>query len=370
MANNIVALFDTRETAEAARAELVSEGFTDADIRLVAKGAQSSTARTATGTHDESFWDDVKDFFGFCHDDELSEYREGVRRGGTLLILNSDEGRVNDATNVLMRFNPVDIEKQSEQWRAEGWTGSQAQPQSRPATAAANPQSAKAPPASAAPASAQQARTGDTADQAIPVMEEQLKVGKRQVNRGIRIHQRVTERPVEEQVQLRDERVTVERRPVDRAVGANAAAGFQDRTFDVTETHEEAVVNKEARVVEEVVVSRDVKERTETVRDSVRRTDVDVEQLGQTGQTGSTTDQDYQKIYQKDFAGKGYTYDQFKPAYEYGAKLAADKQYQGRDWSAVEPAARSSFERGNPGSKWEQVKDAVRRAYDGAKAKV
>jgi stress response protein YsnF len=39
---------------------------------------------------------------------------------------------------------------------------------------------------------------------------------------------------------------------------------------------EEAVVGKEARVVEEVTLRKDVGERTETVRDTTRRTEVKV----------------------------------------------------------------------------------------------
>ncbi|MDP8929197.1 MAG: YsnF/AvaK domain-containing protein [Actinomycetota bacterium] len=50
---------------------------------------------------------------------------------------------------------------------------------------------------------------------------------------------------------------------------------FRERTIEVSETDEEAVVEKEARIVEEVVVSKDAVEHEETVRDTVRRTDVD-----------------------------------------------------------------------------------------------
>ena len=105
---------------------------------------------------------------------------------------------------------------------------------------------------------------------------------------GVRIHTSITERPVEEQVTLRDETVHVERRAVDRPITDADMAGMKDSTFELTETDEEAVVSKTARVVEEVSVGKQATEHTETVRDSVRRTDVDVEQLTDT-QTTSTT---------------------------------------------------------------------------------
>jgi len=126
---------------------------------------------------------------------------------------------------------------------------------------------------------------------AIPVIEEEIRVGKREVESGgVRVNTRVEETPVNEQVTLRDERVTVERRPVDQAVDATTVTdAFREGTFEVRERDEEAMVQKEARVVEEIVINKEVEQRTETITDSVRRTDVDVEQIqGQTRTSGYT----------------------------------------------------------------------------------
>ena len=113
----------------------------------------------------------------------------------------------------------------------------------------------------------------------IPVVEEELQVGKREVERGgVRVESRVEEKPVTEQVQLREERVHVERRPVDRPV-TDADNAFREGTLEVTERAEEPVVAKTARVVEEVVVGKQVEEHTETISDTVRRTDVDVQEV-------------------------------------------------------------------------------------------
>jgi uncharacterized protein (TIGR02271 family) len=90
---------------------------------------------------------------------------------------------------------------------------------------------------------------------------------------------------VQEQVALREERVNVERRPVDRPVAAGDDA-FRERTVEATESAEEAVVAKEARVTEEVVVRKQSEERTQTVSDTVRRTEVEVED--ERGRTGTT----------------------------------------------------------------------------------
>jgi stress response protein YsnF len=107
-------------------------------------------------------------------------------------------------------------------------------------------------------------------------VKEELAVGKTASERRYRIRTYVVETPVEEQVKLRDERVIVERRPASGTVGSDAGA-MQERVFEVTERHEEPVVEKRARETEEVVIRKEADERVETVRDTVRETKVDVD---------------------------------------------------------------------------------------------
>jgi len=131
----------------------------------------------------------------------------------------------------------------------------------------------------------------DQGEVAIPVVEEDIRVGKREVEGGgVRVTTNVEETPVNEQVNLHEERVTVDRRPVDRPVDAGTVPNaFQEGTFEVREHSEEAVVQKEARVVEEVVINKDAQDRTETIQDTVRRTNVDVEQLDSTPRAAGYT---------------------------------------------------------------------------------
>ena len=111
----------------------------------------------------------------------------------------------------------------------------------------------------------------------LPVIEEQLNVGKRTVERGsTRVGTHIEEVPVEESVTLREEHVTVERRPVERTV-ENAPAAFQEGTIEITEMAEVPVVTKEIRVVEEVVVEKSVTEREHIISDTVKKTEVDVD---------------------------------------------------------------------------------------------
>lgn len=114
-------------------------------------------------------------------------------------------------------------------------------------------------------------------DGTLEVVEEQLQVGKREVDHGgVRVVQRVTEKPVHETVRLHEEHAVVDRHPVDRAA---TSADFRDATLEVRETAEQAVVAKTARVVEEVRVGKEVREREEVIEDTLRRKDVDIERL-------------------------------------------------------------------------------------------
>jgi hypothetical protein len=127
------------------------------------------------------------------------------------------------------------------------------------------------------------------------------------------------------------------------------------------------VVLKQARVVEEVVVDKDVAERTETVRDTVRRTEVEVEPIGTEHASGvsgfSGYESDFRTHYSTAFASRGSPYEHWAPAYRYGYDLASDPRARDRDWAAVEPEARRQWEARHQGT-WDEVKDAVRYAWD------
>ena len=112
-------------------------------------------------------------------------------------------------------------------------------------------------------------------------VREELEVGKRKVaTGGVRVTSSVSEVPVEETVTLREEEVSAERTSADRALSPEEAeAAFEGRTVEATGTSEQAEVTKQARVVGEVSIGKQTKEREETVRDTVRRTEVDVEQI-------------------------------------------------------------------------------------------
>jgi uncharacterized protein (TIGR02271 family) len=198
----------------------------------------------------------------------------------------------------------------------------------------------------------------------VPVVEEEIAVGKRAVETGgVRVESHVQEVPVNESVRLHEEHVNVERRPVDRPVTAGDMAAFKEGTIEMREMAEEAVVEKRARVVEEVVISKEASERTEQITDTVRRTDVDVQPLQSRADFETRHATTWQTHWKSNFGQSGGTFDDYAPAYRYGYDLAGHENLRGRDWSMIERDVETSWESKNKGS-WQRFKDAIRYGYD------
>jgi uncharacterized protein (TIGR02271 family) len=333
MAQVIVGLYDQHADAQAAYDELISAGVERGSIDMVSSASDTSLIDRLPDSvpqRDKQF------------------YREGLRQGGALLVVRVADTLADQACDIMEGHNLVDL---NERMRSSSFASSEL--------------------------SQSELRAGGVEhdDVVLPVVEEDLQIGKRQVERGrMRVYTRVEERPVEEQVTLRDETVHVERRPVNRELDPADLNAFQNQEFELTETDEEAVVAKRARVVEEVVLHKDVEEHTETIRDTVRRTDVQVEQtnseraVGHTEMSGyDSYDNDFRTYFNSNMSNSGYTYEQYSPVFRYGHNLASDQRYSG-DWSTVEADAHRYWEEQNPGT-WEQVKDSVRYAWEKARGR-
>jgi uncharacterized protein (TIGR02271 family) len=300
----ITALFDSRAEAERAVQALVSEAGLDRSAVRVEAGAEGAGG-TTTGAagEDKGFFASLRDMF--IPDEDRYSYAEGVRRGGVMVSAQVDDARLDTAADVLERHGAVDLDEREIAWRREGWTGGAGEAGivgassdgSRTGVAAMPGNTLDGtpgnPPGTAAASRAAMGATGAVrgGEEVIPIAEERLQVGKREVNRGrVRVRSYVVETPVQEQVALRQEHVEVERRPVDRPLTGADEALFQERTVEATESAEEAVVAKEARVKEELVVRKEAEERVETVQDTVRRTEVEVDDERRGAGTAATRD--------------------------------------------------------------------------------
>jgi uncharacterized protein (TIGR02271 family) len=269
----ITAIYDSEADARMAREQLMSNGLDDDDVRIVSQNLSSNPVGTDEGTEDKGIWESIKDFF--VGDDDRPVYSEGLRRGGYLLTARVEDDLSDQAISVLERTNAVDLDQRTEQWRTEGWSAD---------TYATGATTSFSDADLARTDSPTRERMND--EQSIPVVEERLRVGKREVDRGgVRVRSYVVEEPVHEQVSLHEERVEVERRPASGRTTAGRDA-FREQTIELQERGEEAVVAKDAVVKEEVVVRKTGDDRVEDIDETVRRTEVDVDDTRTSGRGG------------------------------------------------------------------------------------
>jgi len=322
-------------------------------IAALTGGAVGALAGSATGGLVGGL---VKTHHMDAEDAEL--YAEGVRRGETLLTVQVDDAEVSRTRDLLNQYNPTDVHGEASNWRSQGWSRFD---ESTTPTAEEYKKYRSSSSTGAGTSMTGTTQRTEDGKMVLPVVEEQVDVSKREVEKGkVHVYTEVTEKPVSTDVSLRQENVTVERRPADRPVSPNDAA-FRDQSIELTEKSEQAVINKTARVVEEVVVGKDVTQQSQTVSDTVRRTDVRVER---DNSDFSTYDTDFRSDFQTRYGKSGRSYDVYMPAYQYGYTIASDPSYANQDWSTFESNARTRWEREHPDTLWDDIKDAARYAWD------
>ncbi len=314
MANNVIGLFNGEEVAQRVIDDLRAQGFSERNI-----------------THTKGDQDDIEDELERegVPDADADYYAEGLRGGGSLVSVRAKDHQVDEAAEIMNRYAGTEDDLGDASYLAD-----------TPVTGSADMDTVDADivGADSLTNGSSRAAAVNTEDEArLDVVEERIKVGKRSVERGgMRVRRVVTEREVAEQVTLRDETIRVDRRPVDRTLNAADGDLFTEKTFEFTETDEEAVVAKEAHVIEEIVVGKDVENRTETIRDTVRRADVEIEEFS---------------------AG-------------YGQSLAGDARYEGLEWAEVETEARTDYERDNQGGEpWDSIRDDFRSSWESNRKK-
>jgi uncharacterized protein (TIGR02271 family) len=217
--NNLIGTIASTKAAQALMSELVSAGFKQQDVEVLDGPEKEIIAQIVKRGFDE---------------DDAKGYAKAARGGKTLVVAEVPDQKIDEAVAIIER-------RETE--------GGEAAPEQ-----------------------------GETVQE----VEEELSVGKRKAaTGGVRVTTSVSEKPVEETVTLREEQVSAERKSADRALSPEEAeAAFKGKTVELLATSEEAEVSKQARVVGEVAVGKQVEERKETVKDTVRRTEVEVEKIG------------------------------------------------------------------------------------------
>jgi stress response protein YsnF len=198
-------------------------------------------------------------------------YSQAVKGGGTLVVANVDDKFADDAADILDAYEPEDPDELANRLAQPEATEQpevrvQASPRVEPAMT----------PVSAPPAVTEREDADD--EERIRILEDELEIGTRQLDRGgVLVHREVSNIPIEEPVELAEERVEVERRAANRDATDAEYRAFEPGDMEFVETAEEVVVTKRPRVVEEIVIRKTRNIRREVVRDTVRKTEVKIE---------------------------------------------------------------------------------------------
>jgi len=231
MSTTIIAMYDNAAKAEKVVNEIVNAGISRDQVEVLS--GNGNGASSLIGKLSEQG----------VEKDEAAVYAEAIGKGRSMVTVQAPDERADETFEMMNDLGAQDLDE----LLAE------------------------------AEASQEQEETEET----VPVVEEQVSIGKRKVMRGgVRVTSTVSERPVEETLRLREEKVEVEQTSADRKLSPQEAEkAFAQKTVELAETAEEAVISKEARVVEEVSLRKSAAEREETVQAKARRTDVKVEEL-------------------------------------------------------------------------------------------
>lgn len=250
-----ICLFHSADRARAVVDALVNTGVARSSVQTVGDDDGAAARRGS---------DELKGLG--VPDRDLHHLQDGLRHGGVVVSLEAPESQSHEIEKIFHRYSADKIDEADVQTDGRGLSDDVV-----PAAEAA-----AALPAADAYGSADPV-AGETV---IPVAQEELQVGKREVDRGgVRVFRRTVEEPVQQNVDLHSERVVLGYREVNRPVtDADLQAGNQE--IELVETAEVPVVQKVARVVEEVRVGKVETDRTEVINDTVRHTEVEVEPVG------------------------------------------------------------------------------------------
>jgi uncharacterized protein (TIGR02271 family) len=253
----IVTLYDTAQHAEAAKSNLAKAGFSTDNMSIV---SGTELPKSGNALREPGLWHRL--FGGDIEQHEAEVYSKAVENGGVVLTVRAEDAEVPKAMGILNQHNMVDVQERALQ---HGLLEDHEAVPVAPAVAAAIP--------------AKPLVSDVSKDQVLRLAEEQLEVGKKLVEQGTtRIRRFVTEKPVEASVTLHEEHAEVVRRAVTDPSYVQDI-DWSDTTVEVIETAEQAVVSKSSHIAEEVVVGKTGSDRVETVHDTVRRQQVEVERV-------------------------------------------------------------------------------------------
>ncbi|MBT1702133.1 YsnF/AvaK domain-containing protein [Chryseosolibacter indicus] len=277
MSHTIIGIFDSSTEAQNAVENLSANGFTIDQVDITYDNQHSVLENVDNDNEPNGFGEKISRFFKsmFDSDEESTRYTNVARHAAIVTVVTDTNEEALRAAEILDSSGAIDVDERSRQIRES--TERPHQDLVSSADGALTTDALNDDPEPEETVGTRDRNAIDT-NQTIPVIEEQLHVDKREVDKGtVRLRSRIVEKPVEQIIRLREERVTVERNPVNRPVREGDLSNFREGEIEIKQRAEVPVVNKEARVVEEVNVNKEIRDRDEVIRDTVRRTEVDID---------------------------------------------------------------------------------------------
>jgi uncharacterized protein (TIGR02271 family) len=273
-------------------------------------------------------------------EEEAKYFESGFRSGRTLVTVEAGADRAGEAADLLRAY------------------GGDIGPASARSTGAA---AARGVPAAPEPVAEREGQVR------VPVREERLEVEKRPVELGaVEVRKTVETEQQTVPVELEREEVHVEQRDVPNrpASEADLSGAFQEGTIRVPVRGEEAVARKEAVVTGEVVIDKERATETQRVTDTLRKERVEV-------------DEDYERRrtdYQRAYAGRqrpgDLAYEEAEPHYRFGYGAGLEAREAGRSWEQAEADLRARYRTaGADDDAWERLKREVREGFDRARGR-
>jgi stress response protein YsnF len=262
MVQTVIGIFDSSRQVQEAVQQLYDSGFSDKDVDVSVHSAseyETDEYRNRDENKEDGIGERIARFFRslFDSEEDSRKYATVARRGTVVTVQARSQEEAHRASEIMDAFGAIDVDERVREY--EGELHEHEAESSR---------------------GENRNYSNEGRSRSIPVIEEDFQVGKREVQSGgVRIRSRIIERPVEESLRLREEFVNVERNPVNRPANESDLSTFKEEEIEMKQTAEIPVVKKEARVVEEVNLKKDVRERDEVIKDTVKRKDVEVEDL-------------------------------------------------------------------------------------------
>jgi stress response protein YsnF len=280
MAQTVIGMFDDAFQAKQAVQQLTSKGFSSDSIDIT-----KSAVNNATQHESDSEESGITQFFKslFTNKEETDKYVRIAKMSQSLVTVHAktvDEAK--EAAFILDNCGAVNVDEratasaylESEHIKTtvDEDTNTRDDAQTNSATAFRNTSTE---------------RTARTTS--ISIMEGDPEIGKSEIlTDRTHMRSRIFDGAVEESSRLKEETVRVNKNLPEKPKTNAGEPGFSAGEFEMTETSEVPVVTKEARVVEEVTIGKQVNERTTTVSDTVRRTEIDIDDLGKAKQDSTT----------------------------------------------------------------------------------